>query len=105
MDKPKQHKPLNALIDPQCTKRDAHPASMQMGLAVAIISAATFAVPNAQFATTVPAAEYAVQQRRATAYGPSHHQTLAIGVIGYHSLIPLVLLPRDIPFVMVNKKR
>src|SRR5215510_3149 len=78
---------------------------MQMCLAVAIISAAAFAVADAQFASTVTAAEKAVEQRRARADGPPHcRQALAIGVVGHHSLVPLVLLPRDVTFVMARNK-
>src|SRR5215475_7144582 len=100
-----QHLGAHALVDPQCTERDAQLASMQMRLAVAIISAAAFAIADAQFASTVTAAGKAVEQRRATADGPPHYrQTLAIGVVGHHSLVPLVLLPRDVPFVMVGNK-
>src|SRR5262245_19177343 len=66
----------------------------QMCLAVAIISAAAFAVADAQFTSTVTATEKAVEQRRARADGSPHRrQTLAIGVVGHHSLVPLVLLP------------
>src|SRR5215813_10008042 len=78
---------------------------MQMCLAVTIISAAAFSVADAQFAATVTAAEKAVEQCRAAADGPPHRrQTLAIGIVGHHSLVPLVLLPRDVPFVMVDNK-
>src|SRR5262249_56344062 len=67
-----QHLGAHALVDPQCTKRNAQLASMQMRLAVAIISAAAFAIADAQFASTVTAAEKAVEQRPATAGGPPH---------------------------------
>src|SRR5262245_65262 len=56
-----QHLRAHALVDPQCTERDAQLASMQMRLAVAIISAAAFAIADAQFASTVTAAEKAVE--------------------------------------------
>src|SRR5215471_13397739 len=71
-----QHLRAHALVDPQCTERDAQ--LMQMRLAVAIISAAAFAIADVQFASTVIAAEKAVEQRRATADGPPHRrQTIA----------------------------
>jgi hypothetical protein len=66
---------------------------MHMCLAVAIVSAAAFAVADAQFAATVAAAEKAIEQCGTTSYGTPRDQALAIGVVGHHSLVPLVLLP------------
>ena len=99
-----QHLHADRMISTQAAERDAPLCPVVHASAMAEIAACLAALSHMQLATAVPAAQQTREETFPAAHRPFYQRTFAGRIVGYHTLVPLELAPRDVTLVPVREQ-